>query len=184
MGIAGAKWLKLYDDVTDTYVDIRLISKDSSYEKSGLYDRDLNGNLVWYEDAARLFIAFYDGEKAAQMETWQRNHTPLKVVVIGNDDYIFWDTPSTIVLTEPGDFDFRRRNVRTFEMRSQGDDLDISRQAGFVIEIENFVGYYNTTGDPVLMNLLPATFTDAGPYTYSADGQDFNFNTAILDDGN
>lgn len=190
MGIAGAKMAKIFDDSTGEYVDINLISKDSTYEKKGRSETDIDGNLLYVEDEARLIVVFYDGAKAAQLEAWQQNHIKLKMVVIGVEDYIFWNRESTIILTEPAAFDFNQRNVRKLEMQALAENLAVTRLPGYQV-YEVVDGYrnllagfistdFNFADGITVMNLLPATFGAEGSVSWKIAGTTYNFNTVIL----
>lgn len=142
MGVSGAKKATIYDDVTDTYVELKLISQDSEFNLEGLGEEDLNGAELWTEDRAALTLAFYDDDETnvAQLKAWQKAHTPLKAIVEGLADYIFWDQPSTILVTEPNDFRPRRRNIRRVVMKARGTALPVERSKGYeVVDSEGVV---------------------------------------------
>lgn len=185
MGVTGSEHATIYDDATNAYVSLRLISQDSEFNLQGRGEEDLNGNELWVEDQASLSLAFYDDGDIAQLKAWQKSRTLLKAIVIGVEDYIFWDQPSTILITEPHDFRARRRNIRRLVMRARGVELPVSREPGAELVdsdgevLAGFVGRNETEEGITAQNLpyLPdASFGSEGSVSWMG----FQIGTIIL----
>lgn len=187
MGISGAERATIFNPVDNDYVLLRLISQDSDYEKIGRGEEDLDGNELWVEDHARLELVFYDDADVAKLKSWQENHTPLNVTVIGVQDYIFWDQPSTILLVEPHNFKTRRRNVRKLTTKAKGTNLAIERTTPVElfgsdgVELMGFIAKNETDDGVEAHSLFPATFGiegtttwTIGPVNYVMDTVTFN----------
>lgn len=186
MGVTGSEHATIYDDATNAYVSLRLISQDSEFNLQGRGEEDLNGNELWVEDQASLSLAFYDDGDIAQLKAWQKSRTLLKAIVIGVEDYIFWDQPSTILITEPHDFRARRRNIRRLVMRARGVELEVSRAMPVELfgsdgaELMGFIAK-NESGDGIEAHtLLPATFGTEGSTSWTIDGQTYEMDTVIF----
>lgn len=191
MGISGARRAKIYDDATDEYVDILHIAPDSDYNKDGVGEDDIDGMPVWVEDQAELVLGFYDDDDvAAKLKQWQKDRTPLNIVVIGVDDYIFWNEPSTIIVREPNDFRPRNRNKRQLVTRARGEDLTIEREKGYVVEdsegleMEGFVGRDDNGDGIAAVNLPPASYGTEDTFTWPIDGTDYVMETVMMNTAN
>lgn len=169
MGITGAHSATLYNSADETeYIQLSKITQDSEFLTEGLSEEDLDGNVVYVEDRARLLLGFMDDADMAQLRTWMRNRTTVKAVVFGVQDYIFWDQASTIRVIDPASFAVRRRNRAQVEMRSRGESLPIEKTKGYILtaesqQIDNFVGLDTTDGDGVTAKAIT-------PASVGADG--------------
>lgn len=187
MGASGFKraTVSKASDPTD-YIELRALTQDSRYEKRDITAEDLDGDVVVLEEEAVLQLGFYDESDVAKLKAWKAAGEKMNVVVVGLQDYIFWDRNSTFKFDESAVGQPRRRNVRRIEFRGRGSDLAVERSK--LIQVydgdgNKLIGFAGTAQDDdgvTVTALPPASFGASGSITWTIDGTDYVMDTIIL----
>lgn len=190
MGISGARRATVYkaSDPED-YIELRLISQDGEYEKRDIIERDLDGNPIVIEEDAILVLAFYDDADMDKLKAWKSAGEKMNVVVIGLQDYIFWDRDSSFSTQESALFAPRRRNSRRIVFRAQGEDLEIQKRIEIQLwdgesKLTGFVGGDQDDDGIEAIPIVPASVGSDSSFTWTIDGQAYQMDTVILNTRN
>lgn len=186
MGASGFKRATVYkaSDPTD-YIELRALTQDSRYEKRDITAEDLDGDVVVLEEEAVLQLGFYDESDVAKLKAWKAAGEKMNVVVVGLQDYIFWDRNSTFKFDESAVGQPRRRNVRRIEFRGRGSDLAVERRIEIQLwddetKIAGFIAGDETDDGVMAIPINPASIGDESSFTWTIDGTDYTMDTVIL----
>jgi len=93
---SGIKKVAIYDPATGTVVQINNLSPDGSIEMPSYNSENAAGNLLYAGNEWNFEFVSNELAGFSQLETWMKNETPVRLVVLGIEEHILWYESSEI----------------------------------------------------------------------------------------
>jgi len=120
MSLSGIKKAAVYDPATKTVVRLDKLLTDGGFTPGILTTEDSVGNQRFSGIDCSFDCRAADATGYAQLETWMKNRTPVKLVVLGIEENLLWYEPAVITVKNNYDVAVGKLNGFTISIKYKG----------------------------------------------------------------
>lgn len=132
--ISGVQKISVYDPATGIVVQLNNVVPDGeALIASPLYYKDIDGKLKYDGDKSYLSFGAYDDGGFAQLETWMKAKTPVRVVTAGFEENLLWYESAPILVKKDYSYAIGNRNYFSVQIAKEGGTHNIKSVANLML---------------------------------------------------
>lgn len=164
--ISGVQKISIYDPATGIVVQLNNVVPDGeALITSPLYYKDIDGKLKYDGDKSYLSFGAYDDGGFAQLASWMKAKTPVRVVTAGFEENLLWYESAPILVKKDYSYAVGNRNYFSVEIAKEGGTHNIKSVANLILG----PGLWYDADT----NGIADSLTKTGTYTTSFDNSSF-----------
>jgi hypothetical protein len=160
--ISGVQKISIYNPATGTVVQLNnVVPEGDALIAAPLSYKDIDGKLKYDGDKSYLSFGAYDDGGFAQLETWMKAKTPVRIVTAGFEENILWYESAPLLVKKKYGYSIGNKNYFSIEIAKEGGTHNIKSVANLMLA---FALWYDGNSDGIADSL-----TKSGTYTTEFD---------------
>ncbi|MFZ3035510.1 MAG: hypothetical protein WA138_16050 [Parvibaculum sp.] len=132
--ISGVQKISIYDPATGIVVQLNNVVPDGeALIASPLYYKDIDGKLKYDGDKSYLSFGAYDDGGFAQLASWMKAKTPVRVVTAGFEENLLWYESAPILVKKDYSYAVGNKNYFSVEIAKEGGTHNIKSVANLIL---------------------------------------------------